>query len=590
MVPWCYNKIYIAEVSDMAYFLKKSRNNKGIYLQIYESFYDPDRRQTAHKSFRPIGYVHELQEQGIDDPITHFKSEVEMLNQEQRQKKDLEKEKQISDETPERCLGYFPFKNLQDAMSVKRYVDLLQTQTDVRFNIFSLLSSLVYARLVQPCSKSKTFHDVLPKLYESIDFTSSQMYTGLEFLGDHYEKILEIYAHEVSRVFGYKTDHTYFDCTNYYFEIDQEDDLRRKGPSKEKRSDPLVGMGLLLDANQIPLGMKLYPGNQSEIPVFRNIIDEMKQQHNIQGKTIRVADKGLNCAANIHHAIRHGDGYIMTKSVAKLPEVEKEWVLLPQDYKQVVDEKGTVKFYVKECVDTFTYRYRDEQGVEQSFSIDEKRVVTLNPALRKKKTREIHKQMRKIETLCLSQAKRNEYGDAAKYVNFTAIDGQGEPSDDKIRASLNLEAVEHDLRLAGYNLIVTSEVHMTSLEVYDAYHNLWRIEESFKVMKSQLEARPVYLQKSNTIAAHFLICYIAVLLLRLLQVKIFKNQYSSEAIMEFARTFRTVRLSPTRILNLSKKRDFFTALADATKLPVTSYFLNNGQVQTMLTNRFKIEK
>ena len=102
----------------MAYFLKKSRNNKGIYLQIYESFYDPDRKQTVHKSYRPVGYVHELQEQGIDEPISHFQSEVERLNQERRQRKDLEKERQISDETPERCLGYFPFKNLQDAMSV----------------------------------------------------------------------------------------------------------------------------------------------------------------------------------------------------------------------------------------------------------------------------------------------------------------------------------------------------------------------------------------------------------------------------------------------------------------------------------------
>lgn len=574
----------------MAYFLKRTRNNKGVYLQIYESFYDPQRRQTVHKSHRPVGYVHELQQQGIDDPIRHFQSEVEQLNQQRRQKKNLEKEKQISDETPERCLGYFPFKNLQDAMSVKRYVDLLQTQTDVRFNVFSLLSSLVYARLVQPCSKTKTFHDVLPKLYEPIDFTSSQMYTGLEFLGDRYEKIVEIYAHEVSRIFGYQTGHTYFDCTNYYFEIDQEDELRRKGPSKENRRDPLVGMGLLLDANQIPLGMKLYPGNQSELPVFRNVMDEMKQQHHIRGKTIRVADKGLNCAANIHHAIKHGDGYIMTKSVAKLPETEKEWVLLPQDYKQVVDEKGKVKFYIKECVDTFTYRYQDEQGVEQSFSLDEKRVVTLNPALRKKKTREIQKQVRKIETLCLSKAKRNEYGDAAKYVNFTAVDDKGEPGDDKVRASLNPQAVEHDLRLAGYNLIVTSQVHMTSLDIYDAYHNLWRIEESFKVMKSQLEARPVYLQKSSTIAAHFLICYIAVLLLRLLQVKVFKNQYASETIMEFARSFRTVRLSPTKILNLSKKTPFFTALADTTKLPVMSYFLNNGQVQSMLKHRFKLGK
>ena len=125
-----------------------------------------------------------------------------------------------------------------------------------------------------------------------------------------YEKVIEIYNHQVNLKYKFDTSHTYFDCTNFYFEIDREDDFRRKGPSKENRHEPLVGLGLLLDANQIPIGMKLYPGNESEKPVMRDVIDNLKTRNNISGRTIQVADKGLNCGNNIMHALKEGDGYI----------------------------------------------------------------------------------------------------------------------------------------------------------------------------------------------------------------------------------------------------------------------------------------
>ena len=146
----------------------------------------------------------------------------------------------------------------------------------------------------------------------------NQIYSGLSYIGNEYEKIIEIYNHQINRNFPFDTSKTYFDCTNFYFEIDYEDALRRKGPSKENRKDPIVGMGLLLDANQIPMGMKLYPGNESEKPVIRDVINDLKKRHNINGKTIRVADTGLNCAENIIHALKEGDGYIFSKSVKQL--------------------------------------------------------------------------------------------------------------------------------------------------------------------------------------------------------------------------------------------------------------------------------
>ena len=158
-----------------------------------------------------------------------------------------------------------------------------------------MLSSLVYARSVNPCSKNKTFHDVLPNLYHSYNFSYDQLLDGLSFVGINYEKFIELFTTQVKSFYGIDTSKTYFDCTNFYFEIDKQDDFRRKGPSKENRKDPIVGLGLLLDSHQIPIGMKMYPGNESEKPVLRDVIKHLKKQSNITGKTIHVADKGLMC-------------------------------------------------------------------------------------------------------------------------------------------------------------------------------------------------------------------------------------------------------------------------------------------------------
>ena len=132
-------------------------------------------------------------------------------------------------------------------------------------------------------------------------------------------------------VYKKETDKTYFDCTNFYFEIDKQDDFRRKGPSKESRKDPIVGMGLLLDANQIPIGMKMFPGNQSEKPIMRDVVNDLRNTYQINGRTIHVADKGLNCADNIAFAKENGDGYLFSKSVKMLPETEQTWVTMDSD-------------------------------------------------------------------------------------------------------------------------------------------------------------------------------------------------------------------------------------------------------------------
>ena len=293
----------------MAYFLKVSHLKKGDYLQIYDSFHDKEKKHSVHKSYKALGYLDDLIASGIDDPISFYKAEVDKMNKKVKKEKEELSIKKI-DESPVKNLGYFLIKAIFNKLGVKFHLDLLDKIENENLSTYNYLLNMVSARIINPCSKIKTFEEVLPTLFEQYNISKDQIYDKLGFVGDNYSRILEVFNEFYNKKYTRKTSNVYFDCTNYYFEIDAEDNLRKKGPSKENRKDPIVGMGLLLDEDQIPLTMKLYPGNQSEKPIIRQCINEMKDKYHMNGKTIQVADKGLNCARNIYEALKNGDGYI----------------------------------------------------------------------------------------------------------------------------------------------------------------------------------------------------------------------------------------------------------------------------------------
>lgn len=559
----------------MAYFLKKAKQQNRTYLAIYESFYSNDTKGTKHRCFKSLGSVDKLKESGIEDPISYYQNEVAKLNEE----KNAESIKHIGDTTPELYLGYFLIEAIMNKLNVKEHIDYFKYSTSFDYDLYELLSSLIYARMINPCSKYKTFNEVLPNLNKKLVFSYDQLLHALDFIGNDYSKFIEIFNKHLKDIYGINEKKTYFDCTNFYFEIDREDDFRRKGPSKENRKDPIIGMGLLLDANQIPIGMELYPGNQSEKPILRNVIDGLKAKNQIEGKTIHVADKGLNCAQNIAFSKENGDGYIFSKSVKTLPETEKVWVLLNNsDWKEVKDKEGKLIYKYKSCVDKFPYTFEYE-GKKTTIQMKEKRLLTYNPSLAAKKKYEINKLIDKATNLCLSKAKKSEYGEASKYVNF--IDDKG----NKAKVEMNQDMIEKDLTYAGYNLLVTSEVSMKDKDIYETYHNLWRIEESFKIMKSDLDARPVYLQKENTIKGHFLICYLSVLLERILQFYELGNKYSTNDIIKFIKGFKLIDAG-TKYINTTKSTSFIKDLEKATNLPLTHFYLTQRQVNQIM--KYKI--
>ena len=557
----------------MSYYLKKTKQKGRTYLSIDESFYSHEKKGTAHKAYKSLGSVETNVKNGIEDPIAYFQKEVDELNR-------LKKEKgvkKISDVSPVLHLGYFPLKSILEKLKVKKYIDFFKLTHQFKYDLYELISSLIYARSVNPCSKRKTFHEVLPNLYQPCNYSYDQLLDGLSFIGNDYEKFIELFTTQVSDIYGINTSKTYFDCTNFYFEIDREDDFRRKGPSKENQKSPIVGLGLLLDSNQIPIGMKMYPGNESEKPVLRDVINHLKKQNNINGKTIHVADKGLNCAQNIAFSKKNNDGYLFSKTIKGLAEKEKEWVLLNTGFKEIKDKDGKVVYRYKSCVDRFPYTVEHE-GKKVTVNLTEKRLLTYNPTLASKKRYEINRMVEKAKSLTLSQAKKNDYGETGKYVNFTDSKGK------KASVCINQEAIDKDLKFAGYNLLVTSEVEMHDEDIYNTYHNLWRIEESFRIMKSDLDARPAFVQKESTIKGHFLICYLTVLLERIFQIKVLKNQKSTSEIFKFIKDFKATK-SETKYINTTTYTNFIDELSDMLKLPLTNYFLTETQIKSILNTK-----
>lgn len=548
----------------MAYFLRQEKKKKGLYLQMYDSFWDKEKKESRTKSVMAFGYVDDLISDEVPDPVAYYKDYVKRKNEERAASLAEETRPRAFSTPVEKNVGHFLIHTLLDELKVKETIDILASQMRFQFSIYDMLAQLIDGRIIYPCSKSKTVSSVFPHLYNGASISEDQVYDGCAFIGGSYKKYIELFNHCYEKHYKRDFGEVFFDCTNYYFEIDMPSEDRQKGPSKENRRNPIIGQALLLDADLVPLAMQMYPGNESEKPYIRKVIEEMKQRYKVAGKTIQVADKGLNCARNIYAAVREADdGYIFSKSVhgRNLSGREKRWVLLENDqnvFTDYTDDNGNVLFRLKSCVDTFSYKFKEtdpETGeeIETVFSVKEKRIVSYNPALAKKQRAEIMKMAEKASNYTTyKKMAREDLGDSAKYIKVINKDKSGR----KVKPVMEVDQtkIDEDLKYAGYNLMVTSELDMDPLQVYNTYHNLWKIEESFRITKSYLDARPVYMQKKETIYGHFLICYLSLFLLRVLEIKVFKNKINSYDLINFMRDFRIVDTGDSSYINISRNQ------------------------------------
>lgn len=534
----------------MSYFVKKTTpSKKGLYLQIYRSYYVPGKGK-RNRSHQVVGYASDLRAKGIADPEAYAQKLADALNEQ-----DGGRELKVGDSSRSKNLGYFLAKSMIDYLAPDRIFKLMSSNRSFRFEVGDFVRAMIYAQIVSPGSKLAAFERVLPNLYGAPQFSYDQILEAVNYVGQDYQKYIETFNLCIGKRWERRVGTAYFDCTNYYFEIDLPDEARRPGPSKEERHLPIIGQGLLLDEDQIPIGMAMYPGNQSEKPVLRQTIEDLKSRYDAHGRIVQVADKGLNCARNIYAAaVEADDGYIFSKAIhgKGLSDPEKRWLTLADEtenvWTEVRDGGGALLYRYKECVDEFEYRFKGDDGEEVKFKVKEKRVVSYTPSLARKQRAELGRLFDKASSITTrKQAATEEFGESAKYVTFANVDGDGVVT--KPVATLNEAKMKEDMDLAGYNLIVSSETGKTGKEIYDAYHGLWRIEESFRVMKTYLEARPAFLQKTESIYGHFTICYLALTVLRLLELKVFKDALPIGQIVDFIRGYNASEDSDGTFIN-----------------------------------------
>lgn len=538
----------------MAYYLRITNKNKGKYLQIYETFRVKETKTVKAKCYESLGYEGDLKTEEINNPIEHYKKYVEQLNAEKELKKLISKTEKITDENKTVNIGTSLVKGIFKTLRLEEIFKAFGIIFNRRFSHYEIFRDLVCARVFEPKSKLYTYNEILPIVNPHFDYSLDDVYSFLEDFGSRYKSIIELINASLSKKYERNTSISFFDCTNFYFEIDKSDELRAKGPSKENRKEPIIGMGLLLDRNCMPITMQMYPGNQSEIPMLKKCIDSARKQKIIVNRTIRVADKGLNCGNNIYEALMNKDGYIFSKSVIKLSEKEKVWVDLENGYTET-RENGTLVFKIKSCVDEFTYEHTDENKKKNTFKSKEKRVVYRSKKLYDKKMLELDKLEVKVKNLSLSKAKKEKYNAYASYINFVGLDKNGEITEKTI-IKINQEKLNRDRKYAGFNMIVTSEINASDNDIYDIYHHLWRIEETFRILKTNLDARPVYVQKESTIFGHFLVCYTSILMIRILQFLVYKNEIKSNDIIEFMKTFNVYKIDDDLYINQLKPKKY----------------------------------
>ena len=555
----------------MTYFLKKTTpSSKGVYLQIYQSYYVPG-KGNRNKSYQKIGYIKDLIDKGIDDPISYFQKIVDDLNL----KSGIIKDKQIGSVPVNKNLGIFLVKSMFDKLNMDNHLNIVGSTLKSHYMFSDLFRSMVYAQILSPGSKLKAYEKVIPTIYGSKEYSYDQILDFIEFIGMDYHKYIEVLNYHINKAYKRDINKVYFDCTNYYFEIDLEDEFRMKGPSKEERHLPLVSQALLLDSEQIPLDTEFFPGNESEKPYLRKVLEEMKDRNEITGRIIEVADKGLNCARNIYSAvIEANDGYIFSKSIKgrNITEKQKEWILYDDNkinkWVKVYDNNGDLiyKYKVAKSIengnikDYGTYSYKckldDNDEKETIFTVKEKRILTYNPSLARKQKQEIMKEVEKAKSYkSYKDSIKEDIGSSAKYLNIVTKDENGKKV--KVITSLNQEKIDEDLMYAGYNLLITSEINEDPEKIYKIYHNLWRIEESFRVLKTYLEARPVFLSNKNSIIGHFTICYISLALMRLLELKVFNDEIPIGQLFEFIRQYYVTENYDGSYINASSESETY---------------------------------
>lgn len=546
-------------------YLDCFKNYGKSYLRIVHNFYHTDNGKLKQKrvTLKNLGLLSNYDD-GKPDLLKRLRQQFkngELIDLSEFNLEEIKKEKdtipkeKLNLKLNPKNIGYFFLNQIYNELGINIFLNRIKSDSKIEYDLNGLTKLLVFERILNPQSKKKTFENKDKYLFPI---------TTCENLNDIYKvlDVLEVNSNKMQNRMNTKiknssigrvTNLTYYDVTNYYFEtmygdddiyeLDEENEIvkdeygkpiivkkgfRKKGVSKENSKGPIVQMGLFIDNNGIPVSHKLFPGNTQDKTTFKNVLENDVDEMNL-GRIVVVADNGMNTQENKYLITNKDNGYIVSKSVKKSWTKIGPFALEDKNYKKIKNSSGEVVFKYKSRINEIELTYKNIDGTKFKKTVKEKEIVYWS---KKHYEKELHQNKKFIEYLESCKEHPDKLKDkqrkSQEFIEVIDIDKKtGEVIKTKKIVVFLEEKLKKYKETLGFYSIVTSEIEEDDKEIINRYHGLSRIEDSFRIIKSDLEGRPIYVWTEEHIKAHFLICFIALTIIRIIQYKILKYENKS---------------------------------------------------------------
>lgn len=471
--------------------------------------------------------------------------------------------------------GYLFLQSIYYQLQINKICRKLKQKHKFKYDINAILSDMIYARILEPRSKRSSYK-AASEFLEKPSYKLHDVYRALDVLGAECDLIqAELYKN--SHFLGARNDKVlYYDCSNYYFEIEQEDGNKKYGKSKEHRPNPIIQMGLFMDGDGIPLAFSTFAGNANEQtslkPLEKKILGEFGCQ-----KFIYCSDAGLGSESIREYNHMGERAYIVTQSIKKLKKEEKEWALDPQGFKKVSDDTP-VDITKLNSNDKGLY-YKDEPYTTKK--LHQRLIITYSPKYAAYQRTIRDKQVERAQKMLDSgntKKNRKNPNDPARFIEKTAVTPEGEAAD--IKYSLDENKITEETLYDGLYAVCTDLLDDNVADILKVSEGRWQIEGCFRIMKTDFSARPVYLQDENRIQAHFLICFLALTIYRFLEKKM-DLKYTCEELLETLKAINFAEIQEQGYIPLYKREAITDDLHEACGFRTDYQFITKSKMRTI---------
>lgn len=563
--------------------ISKSKNAESFYIA---KSYVKANGSTSSTIIRKLGTLEQLLvEHGPtrDDVLAWAKNEVKIETE--KYKKEKETKTVLIPFHADRQLafgkqnffrgGYLFLQSIYYQMHLEKICRKLKLKHKFKYDINAILSDLIYARVLEPSSKRSSYK-IASEFLEKPSYELHDVYRALDVLGSECDFIqAEVYKN--SHFLGTRNDKIlYYDCSNYYFEIEQEDGSKKYGKSKEHRLNPIIQMGLFMDGDGIPLAFSLFPGNSNEQTSLKPLEKKVLNEFGCQ-KFVYCSDAGLG-SEEIRAYNHMGErSFIVTQSIKKLKKEEKEWALNPLGFRRVSDH--TPVDITKLPEDDNGLYYKDEPYTTKK--LHQRLIITYSPkyALYQKTIRE--KQVERAQKMLESgntKKNRKNPNDPARFIGTAAATKDGEIAD--IHNYLDENKIYEESKYDGLYAVCTDLLDDEAVDILKVSEGRWQIEECFRIMKTDFSARPIYLQDENRIKAHFLICFLALTIYRCLEKKL-ESKYTCEELLDTLKSINFTEVQEQGVIPTYKRDAVTDALHEVCGFRTDYQFITKSKMKTI---------